>query len=59
MNMSKMMKDCGKPHMLSHSVSGAGVAFLVLHFVPSLGSNLLVIGLVLLVAGVVWDVMSK
>lgn len=57
--MNAMMKECTKPHSLAHSVSGAGVALLVLYFVPSLLSYLLVLGLVLLVGGVVWDYMSN
>lgn len=54
-----MMKECMKPHSLSHSVAGAGVALLVLHFVPSLTQYLLVGGVVLLVVGVAWDFMSN
>lgn len=57
--MNKMMKECTKPHSLAHSVSGAGLALLVLYFVPSLLSYLLVLGVVLLVAGVAWDYMSN
>jgi hypothetical protein len=57
--MNAMMKECSKPHALAHSVSGAGVALLVLYFVPSLLSYLLVLGLVLLVGGVVWDYMAN
>lgn len=57
--MSGMMKECMKPHALAHSLAGAGLALLVLHFVPALTSSLLVLGLVLLVVGVVWDYMSN
>lgn len=57
--MNGMMKECTKPHALAHSVSGAGVGLLVLYFVPSLTANLLMLGLVLLVVGVVWDYMSQ
>ncbi|MCL5435415.1 MAG: hypothetical protein M1405_03435 [Patescibacteria group bacterium] len=57
--MNAMMKECFKPHSLAHSAIGAGVALLVLYFVPSLVSYLLVLGLVLLVGGVVWDFMSN
>ena len=49
MNMNAMFKECTKPHALVHSVTGAGVAFLVLYFVPSLTANLLVLGVVLFV----------
>jgi len=57
--MDKMMKECMKPHALAHMVSGAGLALLVLYFVPALLTYLLVGGLVLLVGGVAWDFMSN
>lgn len=57
--MNEMMKECTKPHALAHSVSGAGLGLLVLYFVPSLTSNLLMLGLVLLVGGVVWDYLAQ
>lgn len=53
------MKECTKPHALAHSVSGAGVALLVLYFVPALAAYTLVLGVVLLVGGIVWDFMSN
>lgn len=52
-----MMKECMKPHALAHSVAGAGVALLVLYFVPSLGQYLLVLGLILVVGAIAWDFM--
>jgi len=57
MNMNAMMKECTKPHNLAHLVSGAGLALLVLYFVPALAVYTLVLGVVLLVGGVVWDMM--
>lgn len=53
------MKECTKPHSLAHSVSGAGVALLVLYFLPTLTPYLLVLGLVLLVGGALWDLNSN
>jgi len=53
--MNAMMKECTKPHALAHLVTGAGVGLLVLYFVPSLLSYLLVLGAVLLVGGILWD----
>ena len=53
--MNKMMKECTKPHALAHSVSGIGVGFIVLALVPALAANALIIGIVVLVAGVAWD----
>lgn len=55
MNMNAMFKECAKPHALVHSVTGAGIALLVLYFVPSLLSNLLVLGLVLFVGGFILE----
>ena len=54
-----MMKECTKPHALAHSVSGAGLALLVLYLLPTLTPYLLVLGLVLLVGGVLWDLSSN
>lgn len=53
--MSGMLKECTKPHALAHWLSGAGIGFLVLYFVPSLTANLLMLGVILLVVGFVWD----
>jgi len=53
------VKECTRPHVLAHSVSGAGIALLVLYFVPALLSYLLVLGVVLLVGAIVWDFMSN
>ncbi|MEK9208080.1 MAG: hypothetical protein AAB922_06340 [Patescibacteria group bacterium] len=59
MNFNALMKECTKPHALAHSVSGAGVALLVLYFVPVLASYALILGLVLVVGGIAWDFMSN
>ncbi len=59
MNFNALMKECTRPHALAHSVGGAGIALLVLYFVPALTSYMLVLGLVLLVGGVVWDFVSN
>lgn len=57
MNFNAMFKECARPHALAHWVSGAGMGFLVLYFVPSLTANLLMLGVVLLVAAFVWELM--
>jgi hypothetical protein len=57
--MNAMMKECTKPHALNHMVSGAGIGFLVLYFVPGLTSNLLVLGVVLLVVAFAWEFMTN
>ena len=59
MNFNALMKECTKPHALAHSVSGAGVALLVLYFVPALASYALILGVVLVVGGIAWDFMSN
>ncbi len=55
MNMNAMMKECMKPHSLVHWVSGAGIACLILYLIPSLTTNLLMLGIVLLVAAFVLE----
>lgn len=55
--MEAAMKECRKPHALAHSVAGAGLAFVVLALVPSLATSALLIGVVLVVAGIGWDLM--
>ena len=55
MNMNAMFKECMKPHALVHSITGAGVAFLLLYFVPSLTTNLLALGIVLFVAAFILE----
>jgi len=57
--MNGMIKECMKPHALNHMLSGAGIGFLVLYFVPSLGANLLMLGVVLLVVAFVWEFMTN
>lgn len=54
-NLDKKFKECMKPHMLAHSVSGLGVGFILIALVPSLASMALVIGIIALIGGVAWD----
>ena len=54
-----MMKECTKPHVLAHSVSGAGLALLVLYLLPTLTPYLLVLGIVLVIGGVLWDLAAN
>lgn len=55
MNMKAMFKECMKPHALVHTMTGAGVAFLLLYFIPSLTANLLVFGIVLFAAAFILE----
>lgn len=57
--MNAMMKECTKPHALNHMVSGAGVGFLVLYLFPSLGANLLLLGVGLLVVAFAWEFVTN
>lgn len=50
-------KKCTAPHALAHSLSGFGVALILVNYVPSL--NMLWLGVAVLVVGVAWDMMSK
>ena len=59
MNFNAMMKECTKPHALNHMVFGAGIGFLVLYFVPSLTSYLLVLGVALFVVAFAWEFMTN
>ena len=59
MNVNAMIKECTKPHALNHMVSGAGIGFLVLYFVPSLTQYLLVLGVVLLLVAFAWEFMTN
>lgn len=59
MNINAMMKECTKPHAIAHSISGAGIALVILALVPSLVSYALILGVVLLVGGIIWDMMSQ
>ncbi|MBI3282936.1 hypothetical protein HYZ70_02565 [Candidatus Curtissbacteria bacterium] len=56
-SMDAMMKACMKPHAIAHLVTGAGVGILVLALIPSLAANALVIGIIVVVAGVAYDFM--
>ena len=57
--MDKMMKECMKPHALAHSLTGFGVALILVALWPSLAQMGLWLGVVLLVVGVVWDMSSN
>ncbi|MBI3341793.1 hypothetical protein HY024_01590 [Candidatus Curtissbacteria bacterium] len=55
--MNKMMKECMKPHSIAHSVEGAGVILIVSALIPAIAANALVVGVVLLIAGIAYDMM--
>lgn len=53
--MGAKFAECMRPHSLAHFVSGAGLGLLAIALVPALGANALILGVVLLVAGFVFD----
>ena len=56
-SMDALIKACTKPHAIAHLVTGAGIGILVLALVPSLVANALVIGIIVVVVGMVYDLM--
>lgn len=53
--MDAMMKECTKPHALMHSLSGVGLGIIIAAVVANLSQTFLVMGIVILVAGVAGD----
>lgn len=49
------MKECTKPHALAHTLTGLGLGLVAVALWPSLGQMGLWLGVLLVVAGVVWD----
>lgn len=57
--MDARFKECMKPHAFAHSLTGFGVAFILLAFVPSLAGNALMIGIIAFVLGFILDYMKN
>ncbi|MBI2327950.1 hypothetical protein HYU92_06560 [Candidatus Curtissbacteria bacterium] len=53
------MKECLKPHPLLHSLSGVGLGLLLAGLVPSLAASGVLLGIILIVAGVGGEFMMK
>lgn len=57
--MDAMLKECMKPHALLHTVVGVGLGLLLVSYFSALLDNALMLGLLLVVAGVagefVWN----
>lgn len=53
--MDKKFKECMKPHYIAHSISGLGVGLILVGLIPSLAGSAMVIGVVALVVGIVYD----
>ena len=56
-NMAVMMKACTQPHALAHMVTGLGVGLLVVGLVPTLAASGVVLGIIVIVLGVLFDMM--
>ena len=57
--MDAMMKECTKPHSLVHMLTGIGLGLILVGLVPTLASNGLMYGVVLVVVAVVLDMMVQ
>lgn len=53
--MDKKFKECMKPHYIAHSVSGLGVGLILVGLFPALATMALILGIVALVAGIIFD----
>ncbi|HEV2339667.1 MAG TPA: hypothetical protein VGT05_02745 [Patescibacteria group bacterium] len=51
------MKSCFTPHIMMHSLVGLGLGILLVSLIPGLA--LWWLGLLLIIAGVVWDMTRK
>lgn len=59
MDMNKMMKECMKPHMMVHSITGLAVGLIILGLIPSLAANALMLGVIILIVGIIADMMVQ
>ncbi|MDP2632986.1 MAG: hypothetical protein Q8P25_04680 [Candidatus Curtissbacteria bacterium] len=48
-------KRCMTPHVLLHNLFGIGIGLILVAFVPSLGANAIMFGIVVVVAAFVLD----
>lgn len=56
--MDGMMKECVKPHALLHTLTGAGLGMVLLGLMPGLTGNAMMLGVLLVVAGMVGEFMG-
>lgn len=57
--MEGKFKRCFTQHALAHSLSGLGVGLILTNYIQYFQDNLLMVGVVALVVGVVVDMTSK
>lgn len=55
--MDKKFKECMKPHSVAHLVTGAGLTLVLVALIPALATNALILGTIILVAGIAYDFM--
>lgn len=55
--MNKKMRECFTPHAMIHSLTGVGIGIIAANLIPILNS--LMVGLIVLVIGIIWDMMRK
>lgn len=53
------MEECLKPHALLHTVTGVGLGLLLVAVMPSVVENAVMVGVVLVVAGVIGEFVWK
>ena len=53
------MKECTKPHSLVHILTGVGLGLVLVGLVPTLASNGLMYGVILVVVALVLDMMIQ
>lgn len=52
-------KRCLTPHALLHTLTGVGLGLILVYLIPSLGSNALVLGVIVVVAGIGGEMVWK
>lgn len=48
-------KECFKPHVVLHSISGFGVGLILAGLIPSVSQNALIIGAIVLVSSIITE----
>ncbi len=51
----KDLKECTKPHQVTHTVFGVGLGVLLVGLFPTLGAQAVVVGVVVAVAALAYD----
>ncbi len=59
MTVERMMKECMKPHSILHTLSGIGIGLLLVALFGFSRDTSLVLGIILLVAGVLGEFLTE